>query len=54
MIHKHEKITSSKFKVVNQYENHFIKEFNKNLSMAVADVLKYVARATASYINENK
>lgn len=36
----------SPYKCVTQYENAFIKEFNNNLSETVADVLKYIAKAT--------
>lgn len=44
----------SPFSVVTSYENLFIKKFNDNLSGAVAEVLRYIARATASAIKENE
>lgn len=42
----------SPFPVVTSYENAFIKRFNDNLAGAVAEVLKYIAHATASSIHE--
>ena len=44
----------SPFLVVTSYENAFVKKFNENIAGAVADVLKYIAQATASSIKENK
>lgn len=44
----------SPFPVVTAYENKFIKEFNNNIAGAVAEVLKYIARATASEIKNTK
>ena len=44
----------SPFPVVTSYENAFVKKFNDNIAGAVADVLKYIAQATASSIKENK
>lgn len=44
----------SPYPTVTSYENEFVKEFNNNLSGAVAEVLKYIAKATASAIKENK
>lgn len=44
----------SPFKVVTEYESKFISEFNNNLSGAVADVLKYIAKATADGIKSKK
>lgn len=44
----------SPFPVVTAYENRFIKEFNNNIADAVAEVLKYVARATATEIKNTK
>ena len=38
----------SPFKAVTQYENVFIKDWRKNTASAVAEVLKYLAQATAS------
>lgn len=53
MAHKHEhKIIPAPYKVITQYENEFIKIFNDNMAEAVADVLKYVAKATASAIKQ--
>ncbi len=55
MAHKHEhKAIPSPFKAVNQYEKAFVNVFNKNLAGAVADVLKYLAKATNSAIKEIK
>lgn len=51
--HTHDKnshFIPSPFGVVTSYENAFIEAFNKNLSGAVAEVLKYIASATASAI----
>ena len=42
----------SPYPVVTSYENTFIKKFNDNLSGAVTEVLKYIARATAQVIKE--
>jgi hypothetical protein len=44
----------SPFPTVTQYENAFIKAWNKNTAEAVAEVLQYMARATASAIKENR
>lgn len=44
----------SPYPVVTSYENAFIKKFNDNLSGAVAEVLKYIARATAQTIKEGQ
>lgn len=55
MAHKHEShFIPSPYPIVTSYENEFVKEFNNNLSGAVAEVLKYIAKATASAIKENK
>lgn len=40
----------SPFKTVTSYENAFIRAFNDNLSEALADVLKYVAKVTSNNI----
>lgn len=53
--HNHDKESSfipSPFKTVTSYENAFIKAWNDNLSAAVADVLKYTAKATAEAIKK--
>ena len=51
---KHEShFIPSPFPVVTSYENAFIKKFNDNLAGAVAEVLKYIAHATASAIKDN-
>ena len=42
----------SPYPIFTSYENAFIKKFNDNLSGAVAEVLKYIARATAQTIKE--
>lgn len=44
----------SPFPVVTSYENAFVKKFNENIAGAVADVLKYIAQATASSIKKTK
>ena len=51
--HNHDKdshFIPSPFRVVTSYENAFIKAWNDNLASAVADVLKYTAKATADAI----
>jgi hypothetical protein len=52
--HKHSHFIPSPFPTVTEYENAFIKFWNKNTAEAVAEVLKYMARATASAIKENR
>lgn len=47
--HKHELIKSP-FPVVNEYEREFVREWNDNTAKAVADLLKYLATATAAAI----
>ena len=49
--HKHELIKSP-FPVVNQYESEFVREWNNNTAKAVADLLKYLATATAAAIKD--
>lgn len=50
---KHEShFIPSPFPIVTSYENAFIKKFNDNLAGAVAEVLKYIAHATASVISK--
>ena len=44
----------SPFPTVTEYENTFVKGWNKNTAEAVAEVLKYMAQATASAIKETK
>ena len=44
----------SPFPAVTEYENTFVKEWNKNTAEAVAEVLKYMAQETASAIKETK
>ena len=44
----------STYPVVASYGNAFIKKFNDNLSSTVAEVLKYIARATVQTIKEEK
>lgn len=50
MGHKHNKsnFLPSPYRVVTSYENVFIKKFNDNVASAVSDVLKYIAKITAS------
>lgn len=52
--HDHDHFLPSPFSVVTSYENLFIKKFNDNLSAAVADVLKYIAKVTANEIKNTK
>lgn len=52
--HKHTHFIPSPFQTVTEYENTFIKVWNKNTAEAVAEVLQYMARATASAIKENR
>lgn len=42
----------SPFPTVAQYENAFIKSWEKNTAEAVAEVLRYAAKATASAVKE--
>ena len=51
---KNSHFTLSPFPAVTEYENTFVKEWNKNTAEAVAEVLKYMAQATASAIKETK
>ena len=51
---KHSHFIPSPFPTVTEYENTFVKEWNKNTAEAVAEVLKYMAQATASAIKETK
>jgi hypothetical protein len=51
---KHKHLIPSPFPAVTEYENTFVKEWNKNTAEAVAKVLKYMAQATASAIKETK
>lgn len=50
--HKHEFIPSP-FPTVTQYENAFIRSWNENTAKAVAEVLKYMAKATAFAVKNN-
>jgi hypothetical protein len=53
--HKHKShFIPSPFPAVTQYENAFIKEWRKNAASAVAEVLKYLAQATASAIKNKE
>lgn len=52
--HKHSHFIPSPFPTVTEYENTFIKFWNKNTAEAVAEVLQYMVRATASAIKENR
>lgn len=40
--------------VVTEYENTFVRAWKENTAGAVAEVLKYIAKATASAIKETK
>ena len=53
MAHNHEShFIPSPFPAVTQYENAFIRAWNENTARAVAEVLKYIARATAFAIKD--
>lgn len=52
--HKHSHFIPSPFPTVTEYENVFVKEWNKNTAKAVAEVLQYMAKATAAAIKENQ
>ena len=52
--HKHSHFIPSPFPTVTEYENAFVKEWNKNTAKAVAEVLQYMAKATAAAIKENQ
>lgn len=52
--HKHSHFIPSPYPAVTEYENAFVTEWNNNTSEAVAEVLKYVAQATASAIKERR
>lgn len=51
---KHSHFIPSPFPAVTEYENSFIKIWNKNTADAVAEVLQYAAKLTASAIKENR
>lgn len=51
---KHSHFIPSPYPAVTEYENAFVKEWNNNTAEAVAEVLKYVAQATASAIKERR
>lgn len=51
---KHSHFIPSPYPAVTEYENAFVKEWNDNIAEAVAEVLKYVAQATASAIKERR
>lgn len=51
---KHSHFIPSPYPAVTEYENAFVKEWNDNTAEAVAEVLKYVAQATASAIKERR
>lgn len=53
MLKKDSHFIPSKFSTVTEYENKFVSVFNDNLSGAVAEVLKYIAKATASAVKTN-
>lgn len=44
----------SPFPTVTAYENEFVKVWNNNTAEAVAEVLKYMAKATASAVKETE
>lgn len=51
---RHSHFIPSPYPAVTEYENAFVKEWNNNTAEAVAEVLKYVAQATASAIKERR
>lgn len=51
-IHEHKRIPSP-IPAVNQYEGVFLREGNRYMAEAVADVIKYVKRATEDVIRED-
>lgn len=51
---KHNHFIPSPFPAVTAYENEFVKVWNNNTAEAVAEVLKYMAKATAFAIKETK
>lgn len=54
MSHKKDKhFIPSPFRIVTEYENVFINNWKKNVANAVAEVLKYMAQATAFAIKNN-
>lgn len=50
--HNH-KFIPSPFPTVTQYENDFVNSWKRNTAKAVAEVLKYMASATAFAIKNN-
>lgn len=52
MKHDESHFIPSPYKTVTSMENTFIRKFNDNLSGAVAEVLKYIAKVTASNVKE--
>jgi len=52
MTKKSKHFIPSPYKVVTEYENEFIDDWNKNLSLAVNNVLKYIAKETANAIKK--
>lgn len=51
---KHSHFIPSPYPAVTEYENTFVKEWNNNTAEAVAEVLKYIAQATAFAIKERR
>lgn len=51
---KHSHFIPSPYPAVTEYENTFVKEWNNNTAEAVAEVLQYVAQATAFAIKERR
>lgn len=55
MAHKHQhKRIPSPFPAVNQYESAFLKEGNRFMAEAVADVIKYAKTATEDQIKQQE
>jgi len=44
----------SPFPAVTQYEDTLIKDWNKNTASAMGEIVKYLAKETASAIKENE
>jgi hypothetical protein len=51
--HEHNNFIPSPYKVVTEYENAFIKEWNETMAAAFVEVLKYMATATKTAIKTN-
>lgn len=50
---KESKADPTPFQTVTEYEERFVREWKENTASGVAELLKYIAKETASYIKEN-